>query len=154
MLTGLKKQRPTFMGKKPTAKQRKAVNLMLANLGADVPRPEKEIIKEAGYGPGIQKNPKMVTESKGFLALIDERMPDDLLAKVHLEGLQATKPIPDGEGFWPDYKVREGYLDKAYRLKSKYPQENNPQGVLNISQLLILINGRPKETGGQDVEGK
>lgn len=50
---------------------------------------------------------------------IQEALPDDLLAKVHLQGLDATD-----EGI-PDYAVRHKYLDSAYKLKGLYAPDKS-----------------------------
>lgn len=50
---------------------------------------------------------------------IAERIPEDLLEKVHLEGLSATN---DG---MPDYGIRHKYLDSAYKLKGSYAPDKS-----------------------------
>lgn len=73
------------------------------------------------------------------LKTLAERIPDDLLEKVHLEGLQAGKHIyknnnESGEiddlGVEPDYAVRHKYLDSAYKLKGAY--EADEQKNINV----------------------
>lgn len=53
-----------------------------------------------------------------------DRIPDELLEKVHIEGLSASDEVrtPDGEviASKPDYNVRHKYLDTAYKLKKLY----------------------------------
>jgi len=64
---------------------------------------------------------------------LEEALPDELLAKVHREGLFATKPIFDKDGKLvdedADYAVRHKYLDSAYKLKGKYA----PDRHLNVN---------------------
>lgn len=63
---------------------------------------------------------------------IQEALPDELLAKVHLEGLSAEfKGIPD-------YGVRHKYLDSAYKLKGSYAAEKH----LNIN---LEVNKEERE---------
>lgn len=50
-----------------------------------------------------------------------EALPDDLLARVHSEGLNATRIEDDG----PDYAVRHKYLETAYKLKGSYAAEKS-----------------------------
>ena len=50
-------------------------------------------MRDAGYSETVQNSPKKVTETKGWQMLLDEHLPDDLLSKVHRDGLEATKPI-------------------------------------------------------------
>lgn len=49
------------------------------------------VLVESGYSPETAKAPTQVTESKGFLELLEERMPDDLLQETHLGLLKTTK---------------------------------------------------------------
>lgn len=56
------------------------------------------------------------------------RIPDDLLEKVHLEGLNAYRESmsEEGEGtLTPDFATRHKYLDSAYKLKGSYAAEKN-----------------------------
>lgn len=50
---------------------------------------------------------------------IEKALPDDLLAQVHSEGLNAKK------GKYPDYAVRHKYLDSAYKVKGSYAPEKS-----------------------------
>lgn len=65
----------------------------------------------------LLRNPKIVNA-------IEEALPDELLAQVHLEGLNATRGI-DGAIELPDYAVRHKYLDSAYKLKGSYAAEKS-----------------------------
>ncbi len=51
---------------------------------------------------------------------IQEALPDELLARVHLEGLQAT--IGEDK---PDFNVRHRYLDSAYKVKGTYAPDKS-----------------------------
>jgi len=55
---------------------------------------------------------------------IADRIPDELLERVHLEGLEACDIQYDSEGEIikekPDYATRHRYLDSAYKLKGSY----------------------------------
>ncbi len=68
------------------------------------------------------------------LALKD-RIDDELLEKVHLEGLSASFPGQDGEEF-PDYSVRHKYLDTAYKVKGLYA----PDKLLTVNVDTTLPN--------------
>ncbi len=52
---------------------------------------------------------------------IAEQIPDELLVKVHNEGLEATEGLLEQ----PDYAVRHKYLDSAYKLKGAYAAEKH-----------------------------
>lgn len=74
---------------------------------------------------------------------IEAALPDELLAKVHVEGLYATKRSGTGamkigisadgkvndfghtEIDEPDYAVRHKYLDTAYKIKGTYSPERH-----------------------------
>jgi len=58
---------------------------------------------------------------------IADRIPDELLEQVHLEGLGA-----DREGF-PDYSVRHKYLDSAYKLKGQYAPDKSVNVNINAT---------------------
>lgn len=61
-----------------------------------------------------------ITEVKRTMA---EQIPDDLLIKVHIEGLNATSGI--GDNTQPDYGVRHKYLDTAHKIKGTYAPEKS-----------------------------
>lgn len=63
---------------------------------------------------------------------IQEALPDDLLRKVHLEGLFATKGIyaevngrPERVDEDADFPTRAKYLDLAYKVKGSYAPEKH-----------------------------
>lgn len=68
---------------------------------------------------------------------IQKALSDDLLSKVHLEGLFATKPVivKTETGIevideTADFQVRAKYLDMAYKIKGSYAPEKRV--TLNI----------------------
>ena len=75
---------------------------------------------------------------------IAEQIPDELLVKVHLEGLNATKTT-DKE-VEPDYAVRHKYLDTALKLKGVYETDEN-----NINILMpVLVKFLDKDNGNSN----
>lgn len=56
---------------------------------------------------------------------IQSKLSDELLAKKHLEGLEAVRTIAtkDGPIEEPDYAVRHKYLDTAYKVKGSFAPE-------------------------------
>jgi hypothetical protein len=50
---------------------------------------------------------------------IADAIPDELLERVHLDGLQATS------NDFPDYAVRHKYLDTAYKIKGSYAPDKS-----------------------------
>lgn len=113
-----------------TIKQKKAFEKIVENRGNVV-----QSMRDAGYAEKTLKNPKNLTDSDGWKELMDQHLPDKLLAKVHKEGLQATTKKPhlvdrDDKGrpvyeYIPedDYSTRHRYLETAYKLKAKFPEE-------------------------------
>lgn len=63
---------------KPTAMQKLAARKLVENGGK-----KGKAMKDAGYGKGIQKNPKKVIESKGFKQLLDKYLPENTVLKKH-----------------------------------------------------------------------
>jgi len=64
-----------------------------------------------------------------------DRIPDDLIERVHLEGLEAGREVSDIEGnrqTIPDYAVRHKYLDSAYKLKGSYAAEKSIALNVNV----------------------
>jgi len=83
------------------------------------------------------RNPKI----KNAIQTLADRIPDDKLHEVMMEGLEATKPQGVGgmamniskngidsvghtDMFIPDYATRHKYLDTALKLKGAYEEEN------------------------------
>lgn len=117
-----------------TELQRRAVELALENIGLKRPLTKQQILLKAGYSKAIAKNPDIVWDSIGFNELIDGAMPDDLLAKKHREGLDATSLFGKDGIEHPDYGARYRYLEGAYKLKGKLKDgESNKTLVLIVS---------------------
>lgn len=64
------------------------------------------------------------------LKSIAEQIPDELLVKVHLEGLDAGRETENGT--LPDFAVRHKYLDSAFKLKGVYAPDKNININLSI----------------------
>lgn len=121
------------MKKKPTDLQKKAAILALENIGLDKPLTKGQILKKAGYSDAIAKNPDIIWNSIGFNELLDAALPDDLLAKKHREGLEATSLYGKDGHEHPDYGTRHRYLESAYKLKGKLEQGGNKTLVVMVS---------------------
>jgi phage terminase small subunit len=63
-----------------------------------------------------------------------EYLPIDMLARVHVSGLEATRTIAIGQGAdatteeIPDYVARHKYLDSAYKIHGAYVSEPEKNG--------------------------
>lgn len=116
----------------PTIKQKRALMKIVENHGN-----VSQAMLAVGYDPSSAKNPKILTQSKGFQELLDQYLPDELLTNVHLQGLKATRihtshTEPDKEV--PDFAVRHKYLDTAYKVKGKIKDDSS----INIDKMMIL----------------
>lgn len=69
----------------PTRKQKEAAKKIVENRG----NVSKGMV-EAGYSPNTAKNPKNLTNSKGWKELMDELLPESLVAETHKQLLGAT----------------------------------------------------------------
>ena len=86
---------------------------------------------EVGYAPSTAKNPQELTESKGWKELMEEQLPDSLLAEKHNELLTVPK-ITRTRRIGAEYEETEETidtqaiskgLDMAYKLKGHYAPE-------------------------------
>lgn len=120
----------------PTQKQQRAFKKSVEN-GGNV----SKAMRDAGYSPATAKTPQKLTESKAWEELMEEYLPDDLLMKVHSEGLKANYPVkakvirPDGTSDVevPDHPTRHKFLDTALKLKDKYPAEKHKHDINTMS---------------------
>lgn len=148
-----------------TIKQKKAIKKVVEN-GGNVSR----AMIESGYSPATAKTPQKLTESKAWIQLMDQYIPDDKLLVKHEEALEATKPIgaqilidkdgktisKENEGMIevPDHAVRLKAVELGYRVKGKLRPE---EGASIEAKILVipseLINKydstTPSDTGGR-----
>ena len=82
----------------------------------------------AGYSQAIADNPKKIEERKGFQELVDLYLPDDFLLRIHHRNIKQTQ----------DKGASDRALDLAYKLKRKYPQED--QNAPNTSVRVIIAS--------------
>lgn len=64
-------------------RQKKAFDKSMENYGN-----VSKAMREAGYSKNTAKNPKVLTESKGWKELLEEYLPESELAKAHKELLE------------------------------------------------------------------
>ena len=109
----------------PTELQKRGIKELSEN-----PRNKGKALRKAGYSKTSSEKPKEILESKGWQELMEEYLPDNLLAEKHKELLNKkevilrnnnkTKEIevvPTGE---IDQQAVGKALDLAYKLKGKY----------------------------------
>lgn len=139
-----------------TQKQLKAAEKIVENHG-NVSRG----MLAAGYSEATAKNPKNLTQSKGFNSIVEE-MQHELggidvtpkrLARVIKQGLAAKQPytivtIEKTAGEKPvvkkktvekaDHKVRHQFLDTALKIMGAYPQEDKSPTTLILAQFKAM----------------
>lgn len=162
------------MAKSKTIRQKKRRKKKIANISnADATRKQKiafrevvengrskrQAMKIAGYSEALQNVPSKVTESKGWKELEKEYLGDDILAKVHREGLNACNK--DGDA---DHNVRHKFLDTAYKIKGRYQDKGQPTNIninLNLKEdekvtvdetLDFILNGETYEHDTEEEE--
>lgn len=113
-----------------TIKQKKVLMKIVEN-GGNL----HKAMLDVGYSPLTSKNPKNLTNSKGFQELLNEYLPDELLTNVHLQGLKATRihtshTEPDRE--IPDFGVRHKYLETAYKVKGKINDDSGDTKIMIV----------------------
>lgn len=94
-----------------------------------------EAMLKAGYSLTTAGTPGIIMNTPSFKALAEKYLPDDLLLKIHKEGLEANRVISanivhgeadEGTNDFievPDHAVRHKFLDTAYKLKGTYAPE-------------------------------
>lgn len=96
-----------------TLRQRKAIANILENRGKSI----SGAMLKAGYDPTTAKNPKNLTESKGFKELLATELKDTILIQKHREALDANKQ-DQFTGEWnPDHQIRLKAVELGYKLK-------------------------------------
>lgn len=103
----MKKRKLTFKQKgfiKDIVKGKTGTQAAVDNFKVKNRKSAQALASEYLSNPIIQKEIKSIAD----------RIPDELLEKVHLEGLDAKYNKK------PDYAVRHKYLDSAYKLKGNY----------------------------------
>jgi hypothetical protein len=94
----------------------------------------KEAMLEAGYAPTTAKTPTKVTEAKGWLKLLNEKLPDDGLLTATQEALKADQYDMIGKPH-PHHLVRLKAAEQGYKLKGRFAPDNVNQfnvGEMNV----------------------
>ena len=99
----------------------------------------------AGYSLSTSKRTDKLTNTKGWQELLNEFLPDSILAKKHREGLEATTKRPQiidrdsrGQPIYEyiketDYSTRHKYLETAYKLKKRF------EVGINVDKAVFVI---------------
>lgn len=130
-----------------TLKQKTAAKNLLENPG----KPIGQAMLEAGYDEATAKNPKDLTDSKGFQEIMTKAgITDQKLAKVLHDGLDAKKSVWAGQGDdkdvveVADHPTRHKYLETGLKLKGLMQQGDQTQ----IFQFVKVVNN---QKGGYNI---
>lgn len=122
---------------KATLRQRKALDFLVEN-GGNVTK----AMREAKYSENTINTPQRLTESKGFIALCEERgLTDNLLVDALVDDIKSKKG------------KRTKELELGFKVKGKIRLNEEPESqekqtliqILNVTQNL-LTNGVQQET--------
>jgi len=135
-----------------TLKQRKAARAIIENGRTSV----SAVMREVGYSAKSAVDPSKLTKSKGFQELLEEYIPDELLAKKHKQLLEAKKihgslTEPDREV--DDNQTQGKMVELGYKVKKKLNDSESFSVEVEIP-ILGTINvsghhGNPKDTGAE-----
>lgn len=131
----------------PTQKQKLAVDNLVESRGS-----VSSAMRKAGYTNKSAKNPKNLTESKGWAELMEEKLPDKLLVNKHKELLtvpikiklrtrQRGNIIDEEETKQLDtFAISKG-LEMAYKLKGHYKEDKvgSEKAEVKITQNILNV---------------
>jgi hypothetical protein len=132
----------------PTLRQQIAIKKVLESNGKI---PVSKAMLEAGYPETTASNPQQLTQSKAWMELMEDYIPDDKLLEKHQEALNATKQIgaqilidkdgktisKENEGMIevPDQITRLKAVELGYRVKGKLRPE---EGATLEAKILVI----------------
>jgi len=98
-------------------RQKKLAVALVENRGASV----SKTMREVGYSDAYSKNPQQLTETDNWKELMEEFLPDSLLAEKH----QALLNKMDKGTDQPETQAVSKGLDLAYKVKGKMAPEKH-----------------------------
>lgn len=106
-------------------------------------------MRKAGYNPASAKNPKTLTGSRAWEELMEEYLPDNLLAEKHCALLNKTEVIARNNNDTGKIEIKDtnqidagavkAGLDMAYKLKKKYPKDSMEIDVAGLTELTNVL---------------
>lgn len=134
-----------------TIKQKRVVKRILENRGMGV----STAMLEEGYSPNTAKNPKNLTSSNGWNELMEEFLPDKLLAQKHQEMLNVPRKIRrykkgelETETVELNHEAVGKGLDMAYKLKGRYKNEaeaaDSMKDLVSLNKTIVGIISQAK----------
>lgn len=128
--------------KKPKKRIKNVFEKVVENGGIGV---GKAMIDE-GYSPKTAKTPQKVTDSKSWEMLMDEYIPESLIAQTHKEAFEANRTISVVSGKQasggttdfvdvPDWQTRMKATELGYKIRGKLTDKSE----IKISELKGLV---------------
>lgn len=108
----------------PTNKQKVALEKIVENHGNI-----SKSMREAGYSENSAKNPKNLTDSKGFQQLAEAYLPDDMLLRALAEDIEEKKQNRKPE-LELAFKVK-GQMTEKKEVDMKQPMMVIPDSIYN-----------------------
>lgn len=119
----------------PTLRQKAAFEKILEN-----PRPIGTVMREVGYSENTIVDPQNLTKSKGWLELVAEYLPDNVIAERHRELLDKREVVVVRDGKESRVELTDqphsdvkGALDMAYKLKGSYAPDKSVTVNLDVN---------------------
>lgn len=120
-----------------TMKQKLAFSKLAGKVGKSV----GSAMRESGYTAITSNTPKKLTESKGFQELLHLYAPNDLLVRVGLDALSATKQDPYTGEVSPDYATRYAYWRDFNKFHDNYPVSKTTIGGTDTPIQIVVVDG-------------
>lgn len=125
MTEGEKQKTKKVNNRKPSLRMVKTAKIMIGKDGKSF----AQAAREAGYSNAIANNPQKVTKTQSWQTLMDQYLPQDLIARKHQELLEAEEIvfIPRGKKILerkrPDHAARKAGIDMAHKLRGNFAPE-------------------------------
>lgn len=126
----------------PTQRQKEAFDKMVENGGII-----SQAMIDAGYSENTAHTPQKLTESKGWMELMEEHIPNRLLAEKHKALLNKS----DEEGNIDVQAVSKG-LDMAYKIKGLYDADETKRINVLIPVLVKFLDKKDDTSSNGDTD--
>lgn len=141
------------MRSQPKPRIKKVFVEKLENVG----KPLGQIMRENGYAENTANNPDHVTKSKSWEMLMDEYIPESLIAETHKEAFSATRVISamntgkQATGATadfidvPDWQTRMKATELGYKIRGKLTEKTDITSGGKELKGLIEVNYGKKD---------
>lgn len=108
-------------------------------------------MRDVGYGEGYAKNPQLLTKTRSWQELMDEYLPDDLIAEKHNALLNKKEQIVVRDGKTSevvltdeiDTNAVKAGVEMAYKIKGRYA----PEKIEHTITAIKVVNYGSKDNG-------